>query len=506
MRHYIEKFHRIYGGSHIWAVCIALFLFSLLRIPSLVEPYWYGDEGIYQVVGIALREGKTLYREVWDNKPPLLYLIYSFFYGDLFSVRFLSLLFGVGSVGVFFDVSRHLFQRRISIYLSTFLYAILFGLPLLEGNIANAENFMLLPILSSLAFLLRFSHARNGKYLVGSGLFLAFAFLTKIVALFDFLAFFLFLLIQKRYDRIFVTHAKSLQQFLIMQGKRWGVLFRAEGVFTLSFLLPIFVVSGYFFLQGTFADYWRAVFSYNVGYVGYGNYLLFPMGKVVFKMVVLAIAVAFLGYGAYKKRLSRASTFILLWVLFSLFNALFAERPYTHYLLILLPSFCLLWGLLFEERRMLIMHTVVLVVLLVLVEKNFNAYPKSLAYYKNYTDFVFGGKSFGEYRSFFDRATLRDYEIARFLRMYTREDERVFLWTDSAQIYALAGKTPLSRYIVAYHMTFYQDAVVEAQQAIEKQKPKFIIATKDSPHLALFLRGYALRYKIREAKVYERGI
>src|ERR1051326_55110 len=85
-----------------WFLIITLFLFFLLRLPSLFEPYWYGDEGIYQVIGSALRNGRQLYSGIWDNKPPVLYLIYALFNGDQAGVRFFSLFFGIASVCIFF--------------------------------------------------------------------------------------------------------------------------------------------------------------------------------------------------------------------------------------------------------------------------------------------------------------------------------------------------------------------------------------------------------------------
>ena len=50
-------------------------IFLFLRLPSLFEPYWYGDEGIYLVLGQGIRKGLTLYTQIHDNKPPTLYYL-----------------------------------------------------------------------------------------------------------------------------------------------------------------------------------------------------------------------------------------------------------------------------------------------------------------------------------------------------------------------------------------------------------------------------------------------
>ena len=170
-------------------------VFTLLRFPSLFEPDWYGDEAIYQVIGKAMLHGRLLYKGIWDNKPPLLYIYYALVDGDLFLIKLLSLLFGVGAIVVFYFIAKILFQKsRFSVFLSTVCFAILFGLPFIEGNIANAENFMLFPTLLSLFILLRLTNKSKKILIVSSGVLLSLSFLTKIVALFDFAGFFVILI------------------------------------------------------------------------------------------------------------------------------------------------------------------------------------------------------------------------------------------------------------------------------------------------------------------------
>src|ERR1035437_4442220 len=131
-------------GKDIWLLIIASLVFFFLRFPSLFEPNWYGDEGIYQTLGIAIRAGRILYRDIFDNKPPLLYLLYSLVNSDQFMIRLLSLVFGLLSVIVFYYLCKKLFTNIKTSFIATIIFAILFGLPLIEGNIANAEHFMLL--------------------------------------------------------------------------------------------------------------------------------------------------------------------------------------------------------------------------------------------------------------------------------------------------------------------------------------------------------------------------
>ena len=140
-------------SKQFWFLLVVLFSFFLLRLPSLFEPYWYGDEGIYQVLGMGMNQGRILYRDIWDNKPPLLYMLYALFSSDQFTLRAVSLVFGLLSIIVFFFLAKKLFYSQSGgnkiAFFTTSIYSVLFGLPLLEGNIANSENFMLFPILLS---------------------------------------------------------------------------------------------------------------------------------------------------------------------------------------------------------------------------------------------------------------------------------------------------------------------------------------------------------------------
>src|SRR3989344_4330395 len=185
-------------NRNFWFLLIASFIFFLLRFPSLFEAYWYGDEGIYQVLGLAIKAGRLLYRDIWDNKPPLLYMIYSLFNSDQFTLRLVSLIFGIFSLIVFFALARKLFEEKKgskTAIFSTIIFGLLFALPIVEGNIANSENFMLLPVILSGLLIFTAKEKLKKNILMLSGFLLGIAFLFKIVGIFDFAAFFAFLFI-----------------------------------------------------------------------------------------------------------------------------------------------------------------------------------------------------------------------------------------------------------------------------------------------------------------------
>jgi len=122
---------KLRGNFDAWFLIIISFVFFILRLPSLFEPNWYGDEGIYQVLGLGIKAGRLLYRDIFDNKPPLLYILYSLASSDEFTIKLVSLIFGLSSVIVFFYLCKKMLENFKASCIATSLFAILFGLPLM---------------------------------------------------------------------------------------------------------------------------------------------------------------------------------------------------------------------------------------------------------------------------------------------------------------------------------------------------------------------------------------
>lgn len=477
----MEILKRLENNKRFLFAVFAGFIFFLLRFPSLFEPLWYGDEGIYQVVGTSLNHGKLLYSQIFDNKPPLLYWLYAILQSDQFTVRLVSLLFGIFAVIMFFFLAKKLFENakennKIS-FLTTFLFAILFGLPTLEGNIANAENFMLLPIIASAFFIV------NQKKFFFAGLLLGIAFLFKIVAVFDLAAFLVFYFILN-----FNFSKKKINLTKILAG----------------FFIPIFLVTIFFVINSTFVDFIKAVFISNISYVGWGNKIgTFP-NLLFAKLMLLGIFSCYVFIK--RKKINKSSLFIIIWFAFSLFNAHFSQRPYTHYLLVLVPSFSLMTGLILFDRKNQKIITIFLIIALLTITKTF-AIPnlnKSIRYYQNFISYAKSEKTITQYQAFFDPNTPLDYVIARFIKPKIGIHDTIFVWGNNAQLYQLAGVVAPTKYVVAYHILNYKDGPAAIRATINIAKPKFIVIMPNSKPIPFPLMNYSNRININHAIVYER--
>ena len=501
---------RLEKSPSTWFLLATLFIFFLLRIPSLVEPYWYGDEGIYEVIGNALRHGATLYLNIWDNKPPLLYLTYALFSGNQFSAKLLSLIFGLASVGAFFYLAKIIFKQTRIQYLSTLIFALLFATPVTEGDIANAENFMLLPILLAACLIYKLSerndfklninrqlksnYALIWKYELLAGLLLGIALLYKVVAVFDFTALIIFLL--------FIVLGKNYKLSDLSAGNVFKAVLNLFLPFVLGFLAPAVVSLIYFTLQGAGADFLRSVFTNNVGYVGYDNALLIPQGFLIVKLLMLFFLIAWL----YKKRYaySKDMLFILIWFSFEVFDSFFSQRNYTHYFLMSISSLSLLMGLICIKYRhsWRVVFPFALLAIFTIVYFINDRFINLPGYYNNYISYMTNQESADQYQRYFDKNVPQAYAIADYLKANTRPLSRIFIWGNSAQIYALSDTLPAGKYTVAYHIT--GKAVQETQNAIIMRKPKYIVVLAGMPPLPFPIGTYQPVFSISGNTIYEK--
>lgn len=494
----MKTFARLEKNKSSWFLLTALFSFFLLRLPSLFEPYWYGDEGVYQTLGAAIRSGRLLYRDIFDNKPPLLYLLYSVLDSDQFATKMASLIFGLLSILVFFFLAKKLFTPSVHgskiHYYSTIVFALFFGLPLIEGNIANAENFMQLPILVACLLIVNqiqtATHRKfhSEKLFFIAGFLVSIAFLFKVVAIFDLAALIVFVIIASLHQRLPLKNINHILNKIVP--------------LAFGFAIPIISTALFFLINGALIDFLQATFVQNIGYVGYGNKFLAPHSLLFLKSILLFIFVLFIF--KIRKLLSLTTIFILIWFAFSVFNAFFSERPFPHYLLVLLPSFSLMLGLMFWDKKYQKIITLFLFITMILVLSNFHFFDKSTAYYQNFINYILNKKSSTAYRAFFDKKTSTDYEIGLFLKPKISNNDSIFIWGNNAQLYKIIGALPPGKYVVSYHIRDYKDGILNTENAINKVKPRFILIMPDQNNIPFLLSRYSARIKIGDALIYER--
>ena len=457
----IHKFH-----LPTW-LCILLAIVLVLRIPSFFEPYSYGDEMIYLTLGEAVRQGKTLYLTIHDNKPPLLYLTAALA-GNLFWFKAILAFWMLGTTVLFWRFVEALFPKKDLLQkVSTIVFALLTTLPLLEGNIANAELFMVGPTIG--AFYILWTKKLNFKNLFVAGLLFSISTLFKVPAAFDVPVIILFWL------TVGGLKLKNIGEV----AKR--TLFIAAG-----FLVPIGLTFIWYYIKGGFQQYLIAAFLENVGYLSsfrpdqVRDPFLVRNGPLLirFGLVFLGTFIVWL----FRKKLSKQYIFLTVWLLFTLFAVTLSERPYPHYLIQSVPAISVMVGMLFTLNSLEQSLVIIPLALTFIPPVYYNFWHyRTLPYYEKFVKFAAGQTTRKEYIESFGGHVPVGYDIADFIVKSTKKDDPIFVWgPDSALIYALSRRLPPFRYVALYHINDFSSKE-EVIEALEKQNPELIVILDKAP-------------------------
>lgn len=470
---------------------ILLAVVLILRIPSFFEPYSYGDEMIYLSLGEAIRQRIPLYKEIHDNKPPLLYITAAIA-GSLFWFKAILAVWNLITIFLFWKLSEVLYPKKQRLQkISTIIFALLTTLPLLEGNIVNAELLMIGPIIA--AFLILLSKKHTAKNLFSAGLLFSMATLFKVPAAFDIPAIiFLWLATNK-------LNKKNLKEIFIN-----------TFYLTLGFVTPILATVIWYFLKGALNEYLVAAFLQNVGYLStwrpedVQKPFLIRNAPLLLRTAIVATGLATLYWK--RKKLSRQFLFITAWLLLSLFAVTLSERPYPHYLIQSVPSISFMLAMLFTLKNFeqILVIIPLSITFFVPVYFKFWYYPTT-SYYLRFIKFTKGAISKEEYFTSFNENVPRNYKIADYIISSTRKKEKVFIWGDGSPIYALSRRFPPGKYVANYHIIDFSSPE-ETLENIAHDMPKMVVVLPDAPpfpELILFLRkNYILIETIGGAQIW----
>lgn len=471
----------------------------LLRIPSFFEPYSYGDEMIYLTLGEAIRQKVPLYGSIHDNKPPLLYIAAAVA-GSLFWFKAILAFWNLITIYLFWKFVEKLFPKKTRLHkIATLIFAIYTTIPRLEGNIANAENFMLGFTIAGFLVILSPSfkdHFKklNAKKLLIAGVLFSFATLFKVPAAFDIPAIIFLWFCSVKLSRPNITKIVKYAFWL-----------------SIGFLIPIVVSLAYYYFQGAFQEYLVAAFLQNVGYLSSWRPddvqlpFLQKNGPLLARGTILTTSLLIL----YLKRAKLSKQFIFLstWLLLSLFAVTLSERPYPHYLLQSMPPISILAAMLFSLKTMeqILVIIPLAIAFYVPVHYEFWSYP-TLSYYQRFLNLATGQISESEYLNTFGGHVERNYKIADYLISTTKRNEKVFVWGDSSAIYALSRRLPPTRYVADYHFRDFSTPQLTIE-VLEKDFPTVVVVLPDSdsfPALGILLRSnYAISEEIGGAKIWK---
>lgn len=451
----------------VGALLAAVAVGSALRYPTLYEPAWYGDEGIFAAIAHNMLEGRALYSDAWDNKPPGIFLTYAAvraLFGPsvlaLHAVAMAAVL--ITQIGVM-AIATVLYGAKRALF-AGLIFAFVMGTPIIEGNLAMTETFMIVP--TTLAALIavitpRAAAERRFVCYAATGMLLGLAAAYKQVAVFDALAIALI---------IAFTSDEPLRPILAMVSGLAGV----QAAVAVAFVAT-----------GAFPEYWYAVIGSLGLYSGLST--SGPFERLA-GYLPAALVVAYLLRRRQLGGEIGMRHFPMLWLGFALAGAMSSTFAFPHYLQQAAPAFALVLvsDPLPKERddlgRVTLAVAAVLVVAVVFGQFG-DAFRdrrqlNPVEYYRTFVSHEWGSMSDLDRDYYFDGKVVAVNDITRYIEDDGAGDT-LFAWSELPWLYAEGELTNPTRYYTSFLGEIVPDAKTEILGDIESSPPAYIVVSED---------------------------
>jgi 4-amino-4-deoxy-L-arabinose transferase-like glycosyltransferase len=437
----------------------------LLLAPMLTAPL-EPDEGVYATIAQGWRDGSLPYRDLLDNKAPILYLWYvasfSWLGESVFAPRILAGLAAGATVPFVWATGRTLFGQREGMVAAA-LFALSFVNIYLQVT-ANAEVFMLLPLTAGLwAFSMG---ARGGRlvWYVAAGILTALAVFTKQSALWAFVGYALWL-------GILVLRGPAERQRLVLA----GTLMAAGAVLVAA--APF----AYFAAHNALDEFWYAMAGFNRGWASQEAFyrrLLPP----VLNPATLGGGLVFWGLaavGVWRLVLSgdRRAWLVISFLAVAEAAAQTTGRLYPHYSVHLLPGAALAGavglGYVLERwragERALGMGVAAAAIITLAAAAFIYAQPTA----EDRFEVQYGFQDTKAH-------ALLAPTVAEAVAAMTEPGDYVFEWGRESEIYFLADRRPASRFFYNRHYLIDPSTLDDVLADLERTRPAAIYFTYET--------------------------
>jgi 4-amino-4-deoxy-L-arabinose transferase-like glycosyltransferase len=428
------------------------------------------DEGTYATVAQGILDGQVPYRDLFDNKPPLVYgwyaLSFLLFGEGVEAPRIVAaLMLSVTTLAVFAQ-ARLMFSRAHA-YIAAGFFAVSTGVPFLALH-ANTEAYMLLPLVTSVvAFTVGLS-SRRLVWFAAAGLLGALAIGTKQVAIWNFAA-----LASVAIVWPWRSHAVGLERFTPVASLFAGAI---SGIALIA--IP-------FLFMGALDELFYANVSYNwlyVGFLTWGERLVdFGSGTAyVFFAAAPLLAGAVFGLLKVLRRSKRASDYLIIgWAIASAIGVASGGRFFPHYFLHLAPAMALLAAVtLYDTFRNtngvpVARPALAFGAVLVFVALSTNAVmyfaPKPAE--RRVAETVLYQKEWEE----------ASRALGAYIRERTSSDETIFNFGREPQIYFYADRRPAAQYFYDWAYQYDDVTLQKTVEVLSLKRPAYIIDSVQPP-------------------------
>lgn len=441
------------------ALAIVVLVFAL-RVPGVVQPIG-PDQGVYATIGWGLGQGLTLYRDLWEQKPPGIYLTYWLAFAVLgtkvSTIFWLEYLAAALTVGFVFDTGRRLLSARFGAIAAAVLAV--GAMPaarfdyggFLERSVT--ETFIsALAAAAAWATVVAVTRGR-ARWMFAAGFLVGLAFVFKQTALIYWPAFLLWAWL--------VSDARTARRLALLSVPGLAIVPTAALIWLLA--------------QGVLGDAWGAFVEYNVAYLAIGDQgiagtaLRFAQevwrrvrGDEVWALGALSACIAVLSWRWRSTPAGRVGLLGVVWLGAALVAvAANGPRLFTTYFVPSLVPLCLLFAWLLHQtigaparsRRVAGVVLLALAGVLAVRAGSVRRAMNSTSWDARHLFGQIGREAYlDRFRSRSTQAfsAAENERLAAYVQAHTTPDEKIFVFGMTAGTYFMSGRLPASRFLFAY--------------------------------------------------------
>jgi len=414
------------------------------------------DEGYYLTIGRNITEGGLPYRELWDNKGPLLYFIFALIIkiagNSILGLRIITVFLITASSFFIFLISRKILSDS-SAMLAAIFFVFLTSSYQLQALTSNSEYFFLVPVLAAV-YIAIFTKVNIVKFFL-AGILFGMAFNIKTITIFDFLAVALY---------IFITR-NNLKNLLALG---------------FGFFLPTSFFMIFFWKEAMLADYIFIIFQHNIKWAtaGFSSTVSFPIFillcfSLTFSVSLLAIGSVISFFKNSKEFINQNRhqiAFLFGWIILVLVGIFLIRKAYPHHFIHVIPAISILasiytaWTIQNENRKYAKKYFIVFVIIINCILVSVNLTEQFIVWAKG----DINGK------------------IAKLIKI-NRED---YIYSQIPAVYFLTKSNVPTKYAFPSHLLYakYQEVFKpefniknETQKIIEKKPSYLVLSSKTIP-------------------------
>jgi len=469
--------------DRLWWLPAAL-VFTVLRLPSLLQPHWYTDEAGYATAGREMLSGRVPYSGIWNNKPPLhlatVGAVVHVAGSSETALHVLTLVFGGVALAGAAYLAGHLFSplKAATVLLAA---AVLLGLPLFDADLAIPESLLIAPATWAAAIVVVRLHegrTRGVAWAAAAGLLAAATVCYQQTALADAGALGLVLLVHPR---------ARLRHF--------GAYAATALAFTAAWVVPVAILAG----PGTLG---YAMVGF---YAGDYNLSALPEAHTPLHYALLALSLALAVTGAVVARLRNGGAgpawMLGVWAVATLLVPAAAQQPFAHFAgPAVIPTLLYLAALLPATRpaggaagalAAVPMATAVLVAGLMARSAGvdwiphfdsggMNGYRTLSTYYVGAMQAMTGRLDWADWEKQWDDRAPADTAVAAWLRQHGLAGHRAVVWSSDAWPYLLADLPVLLPTAPIYNDETLLGENGQVTNRVRQLEPEIIVTSDDA--------------------------